>query len=94
MSKHSMNRRDLIRLGAGAMAAGAAKVTVLEPLSLWASPRAVPPSDVVRFGIVGTGVEGCTLLKATLSVPGVECSNILGASHFSPFAQASSYILK
>ena len=73
MSKNSISRRELIRLGAGAVAAGAAKVSVLEPLKLWASPRPVPPSDVVRFGIVGTGVEGCSLLKATLSVPGVEC---------------------
>ena len=28
---------------------------------------------MIRFGIVGTGVEGCSLLKSTLSVPGVEC---------------------
>ena len=73
MTKNSMTRRDLIRLGAGAVAAGAAKVTVLEPMKLWASPRPVPPSDTVRFGIVGTGVEGCSLLKSTLSIPGVEC---------------------
>jgi predicted dehydrogenase len=74
MDKNQLNRRDLMRLGAGALAAaGAERITVLEPLKLWASPRPVPPSDVVRFGIVGTGVEGCSLLKATLSIPGVEC---------------------
>ena len=73
MTKNSMTRRDLIRLGAGAVAAGAANVTVLDPMKLWASPHSVPPSDTIRFGIVGTGVEGCSLLKSTLSVPGVEC---------------------
>ena len=72
--KNTMTRRELVRLGAGALAAaGAAKVTVLEPLNLWATPRPVPASDIVRFGIVGTGVEGCSLLKATLSIPGAEC---------------------
>ena len=63
-----------MRLGAGATALGiAAKVTVLEPSRLWASPRPVPPSDTVRFGIIGTGVRGCELLQASLEVPGVEC---------------------
>ncbi len=63
-----------MRLGAGAAAIGAAaKVTMLEPRSLWASASAVPPSDTVRFGIIGTGVRGCELLDASLRVPGVEC---------------------
>lgn len=63
-----------MRLGAGAAALGAAaKVTILEPGTLWASPRPVPPSDTIRFGIIGTGVEGCSLLNATLPILGVEC---------------------
>ena len=65
-----------MRLGAGAAAAGIVPlrgITVLEPKPLGASARPVPPSDTVRFGIIGTGVEGCTLLNASLSVPGVEC---------------------
>jgi predicted dehydrogenase len=74
MTKNSLSRRDFMRFGAGAAAAGvAAKVTVLEPLHGWALPRAVPPSDTVRFAIIGTGVEGCSLLSATLPVPGIEC---------------------
>ena len=74
MSKNQINRRDFMRLGAGAAALGVAgKVNILEPTSLWASPRAVPPSDTVRFGIIGTGVEGCSLLAQTLKVLGVEC---------------------
>lgn len=69
-----MTRRDFVRLGAGAVAAGIAakRVTVLEPKTLWASP-APAPSDTVRFGIIGTGTEGCDLLRATRAVPGIDC---------------------
>ncbi len=74
MRKSSLTRRDFMRMGAGAAALGAgAKVTLLEPRALWASPRPVPPSDKIRFGIIGTGVEGCTLLKSTLPISSAEC---------------------
>jgi predicted dehydrogenase len=74
MAKNSLTRRDFMRLGAGAAAlSAAAKVTILEPGTLWASPRPVPPSDTIRFGIIGTGVEGCSLLHSTLPISGVEC---------------------
>ncbi len=74
MGNNSLSRRDFMRLGAGAAALGAAtKVTFLDPGPLWASPGPVPPSDRVRFGIIGTGVRGCELLQASSRVPGVEC---------------------
>jgi predicted dehydrogenase len=77
MKRNSLTRRDFMTLGAGAAAVGViAKATILEPKTLWASPSragGVAPSDTVRFGILGTGVEGCTLLHATLSIPGAEC---------------------
>ncbi len=74
MRKYSFSRREFMQIGAGAAAAGvAAKVTLLEPQRLWASAGPVPPSDTVRFGIIGTGTEGCDLLRATLAVPGIEC---------------------
>jgi predicted dehydrogenase len=73
MDKDSLSRRDFIRLGAGATALTAAKVTLLEPSPLGASPRAVPPSDTVRFGCIGTGTRGGELLQASLRVPGIEC---------------------
>ncbi len=67
-------RRDFIRFGAGATAlAAAGKITVLDPKPLWAAPWPVPPSDTVRFAIIGTGVRGCELLEGSLRVPGVEC---------------------
>src|SRR5579863_3895099 len=77
MPKSSYTRRDFMLLGAGAAAAGlAAKVTVLEPQALWATRRPVPPSDVVCFASIGTGVRGCELLEASLAVPGIECVGI------------------
>ena len=73
MSKFSLTRRQFIRIGAGAAAAGAAvKATVLEPQLLSAAQMAAP-SDTIRFASIGTGVRGCELLNATLRVPGIEC---------------------
>jgi predicted dehydrogenase len=74
MNKSSWTRRRFIRIGTGAAAVGAAgKFTLLQPKPLWASPRPVAPSDTVRFASIGTGVRGCELLGASLSVPGIEC---------------------
>ena len=69
-----MTRRDFVRLGAGSVAAGIAgnKVEILEPKILSAS-LAPAPSDTVRFGIIGTGTQGCELLRASRAVPGIEC---------------------
>ena len=74
MTKGAVTRRDFIRLGTGVAASGlAAKVSILAPMHVMAAPRPVPPSDTIRFAILGTGVEGCSLLKSSLAVPGVEC---------------------
>ena len=69
MDRNSLTRRQFIHIGTGAVAAtAAAKVTLLEPNSLSASARAVPPSDTVRFASIGTGIRGCELLQASLRV--------------------------
>ena len=70
----SISRRDFVRLGAGSMAAGLTgkNVTILESSVLRGSPRPAP-SDTVRFGIIGTGTQGCDLLRASRAVPGIEC---------------------
>ena len=74
MKKNSFTRREFMQWSGSAAAAGlAARVTVLEPRRWWASSGPVPPSDTVRFGIIGTGTEGCDLLRASLAVPGIEC---------------------
>jgi predicted dehydrogenase len=74
MSKSRITRRDFIRRTAGAAGATlAARTVLLEPLFGAAAPRAVPPSDRVRFGIIGVGMQGTGLLRNAVSIPGVEC---------------------
>ncbi len=73
MKDHELNRRQFMQLGAGATALGAAgKVSILQPARSSAAPRALPPSDTVRFASIGTGVRGCEIMRAALSVPGTE----------------------
>jgi predicted dehydrogenase len=67
-----MTRREFVRLGAGAVAVGAAvKGTLLEPGTLAA--QALPGGQKIRFVIVGTGIRGTDLLKAARQVPSGEC---------------------
>ena len=64
-------------LGLTATAAGAtlaAKTIFLDPDPLWALPQAVAPSDRVRFGMVGIGMQGSNLLPSSIQLPGVECA--------------------
>ena len=68
MDKKTFTRRDFVRLGTGAVVAGAAlKTTLLQPSSLWAQ---VTSSDKVRFASIGTGVRGCEVLKGALQAGG------------------------
>jgi len=72
--KSTWTRRDFIRVGSGVAATGAVgKFTLLQPKPLWASPRPVGANDTIRFASIGTGVRGCELLRASTSVPGIEC---------------------
>jgi predicted dehydrogenase len=74
MNKRGLSRRDFMRGTAGAagvtLAAGS---ILLEPAELAASARSVPPSERVRFGIIGIGMQGAGLLRTAISLPGVEC---------------------
>ncbi|NUO64859.1 MAG: Gfo/Idh/MocA family oxidoreductase [Gemmatimonadaceae bacterium] len=74
MSKHEFTRRDF--LGATAVAAGAsiAAKTIRVPAPLFAQQRTVAPSDRVRFGMVGVGMQGSGLLATSIQIPGVECA--------------------
>jgi predicted dehydrogenase len=69
MTFHPITRRDFVRLGAGAVAAGAAmKTTILQP-----SAMAAETGRRIRFAIVGTGIRGCDLLRAARNVPAGVC---------------------
>ena len=66
-------RRSFLRTGALGVAGLMAPGTVLlEPQSL-GSTKAVAPSDRVRFGMIGIGMQGSGLLPNAISLPGVEC---------------------
>ena len=66
------SRRAFLQGGA---AAAAGSVLVGKTVLLSAQPmrRAVAPSDRMRFGIVGVGMEGSGLLTSAITIPGVEC---------------------
>jgi predicted dehydrogenase len=66
VNRFSITRRDFVRMGAGAVAAGAAiKATLLEPPALAAQADS---SRKIRFAIVGTGIRGTDLLRAARQV--------------------------
>ena len=74
MGNDGISRRDFMRrtsTAAGAALVG--KSVLLEAKSPEALPRPVPPSDTVRFGMVGIGMQGSGLLGTSIRLPGVEC---------------------
>lgn len=73
MTKKSLNRRQFIQLGSGALAAAGISPILLQPQKLFGAGRAVAPSDTIRFASIGTGIRGCEHLQASLQVPGIEC---------------------
>lgn len=70
--RNRFSRRDFIRTTAGA--AALARGVMLEPASFAASGHPVPPSDTIRFGMVGIGMQGNSLLRTSIQLPGVECA--------------------
>ena len=84
MKMHSITRRDFVRLGAGAVAAGAAvKATLLEPSTAMAAQTVTgggaggagesTTGRKIRFVSIGTGIRGCDLLRAARQVPTGVC---------------------
>jgi predicted dehydrogenase len=49
------------------------KGILLEQPAFGQSTKPVAPSDRVRFGIVGIGMEGAGVLDTAISIPGMEC---------------------
>lgn len=74
MSRHSLSRRSFLQTTAAA--AGAALASNSFRLDAEASPSPLPgssPSDRIRFGMVGVGMEGSGVLTTAVALPGVEC---------------------
>src|SRR5215469_2923456 len=66
-------RRKFVRIGTGALAAGAAATTtILKPSSLSAQSPAANGRKF-RFVSIGTGIRGCDLLRSARQVAACEC---------------------
>jgi predicted dehydrogenase len=73
MTEDQLSRREF--LGVGAVVAGASLVgnpIVLNSDRSWHAPR-VPPNSRVRFGIIGVGMQGSSLLTESIKFDEVEC---------------------
>lgn len=68
-----LTRREFIQRSAGASGAFVAARTVLLDPEYIPLPQNVAPSDRVRFGIIGVGMQGSGLLTNAIQLPGVEC---------------------
>jgi predicted dehydrogenase len=67
-----LTRREFIHRTAGAAGTLAASPAIfLKAEEIPAGP--VAPSDTVRFGIIGVGMQGSGLLSTAVKLPGVEC---------------------
>ncbi len=67
MNTHEWSRREFLEVSSAAVAGASLAKKAL-------GARAVPPSDRVRFGIIGVGMEGSGLLEDAITLPGVECA--------------------
>ncbi len=75
MKKSEMNRREFLQKSAGTTGALMTANTILLKAERipYAWEVTTPPSDKVRFGIIGIGMQGSGLLATSVSLPGVEC---------------------
>jgi predicted dehydrogenase len=69
----SFSRRAFLQTGATAAGALVASQNILLEPTLAAQTNAVAPSDRVRFGMIGIGMQGFALLSGAVSLPGIEC---------------------
>jgi predicted dehydrogenase len=72
--KKDLSRREFLQRSAGATGAFAASRRIfLEPEHIPLPLQSTAPSDRVRFGIIGIGMQGSALLTNAIQLPGVEC---------------------
>src|SRR6202163_3965535 len=72
--KKDLSRRQFLHRTAGAAGALAASPAIfLEPEHIHLPLQSSAPSDRLRFGIIGIGMQGSGLLTNAIQLPGVEC---------------------
>ena len=72
MTPDNFSRREFLGISAAAGSLAATTI-LLAPEPLQATQRPVAPSDRVRFGIIGVGMQGSGLLADSIKLNGVEC---------------------
>jgi predicted dehydrogenase len=74
MNKALLSRRAFLQTSAGAAGASLIAGSIfLDSEPALAAAQTVAPSDRLRFGIIGVGMEGSGLLTTAVQLPGVEC---------------------
>ncbi len=68
-NKKEVTRRDFLKVATAAVAVGSAKPVAGAPAIL-TSPAL---NNVVHYGMIGTGTEGCTLLRFLTTIPEGRC---------------------
>lgn len=71
MNRNSVSRRDLLKSGVAAVAAGFAFPTMIPAMAL-GDAQAAPPSERVRLGHIGVGGRGSFLMRVAQDVPGIQ----------------------
>ena len=66
--ENEVTRREFLKGAAGATA-----LIVLPEVTNAAELADASPNSVVNYAVIGTGTEGCTLLRALARVPGAQC---------------------
>ncbi|HZF73766.1 MAG TPA: Gfo/Idh/MocA family oxidoreductase, partial [Gemmatimonadaceae bacterium] len=75
MTKSNFSRREFLEVSAAAAGGSlAARTVLLTPEPGPGAKRRIPPSDTVRFGMIGVGMQGSGLLGTSIGIPGVECA--------------------
>src|SRR5438067_2699066 len=73
--KNDLSRREFLQRTAGATGAFAASHRIfLQPEHIPLPLESTPPSERVRFGIIGIGMQGSGLLTNASQLPGVDCA--------------------
>lgn len=73
MNKALFSRREFLQSTAGAAGASLVGSVFLDAEPIPSAGQAVAPSDQIRFGIIGVGMEGSGLLSTAIQLKGVEC---------------------
>jgi predicted dehydrogenase len=73
MTQNNYSRREFLGVTAAAATGSmAARTIMLTPAPSMEASR-FGPSDTLRFGIIGVGMEGSGLLSTAITLPGVQC---------------------